>query len=333
MESSTKRSASVVAAAVVAILSGLFALLACSMALLGSLLMKVPESTPVLPPFVRTGMLAAEGFMMAVSFFGIATGIGLLYLRKWARISILIWGGFSAFFGLVGMPLVFFTRFPPTPNTPALTPESMQVFRWILLVIYGLPFLIGVWWLILFTRKSVKVQFAGTISTSDLGLPQKPSCPLPIAILAWVYVASILNLFFLPLFSYRFPLFIFGRLIHGKVGLILFILSCLAFFVAGIGLLKLKPWGYSLTLGLQFFWLASAAATLLTPNYKVAMDSYLKELQASMHMPETQFSPATFSLNYGWGVFLGLLLAAAILGLLFYYRPRFLDAARARAAS
>ena len=295
--------------------------------------MKASQAAPELPPFVRTGMLAVEGFMMAISLFGIATGIGLLYSRNWARISILIWGGFSAFFGLIGIPVIYFMRFPPTPNTPALTPESMQVVRWILVAVYGFPLLIGVWWLILFNRKSVKAQFAGILESGDSGLAKKPSCPLPIAVLAWIYVTAILNLLFLPLFSFRFPVLFFGRVLHGRVSLTLLILSCLAFFVAGVGLLKLKPWGYSLTMGLQFFWVASAAATLLTPNYKVAMDSYLKEMQASMHLPETQFSPASFSQNYGWTVFLGLLLAGAILGMLVYYRPRFLEAARARAAS
>jgi hypothetical protein len=117
------------------------------------------------------------------------------------------------------------------------------------------------------------------------------------------------------------------------VGLTVLLLSCLAFFVAGVGLLKLKPWSYSLTIGLQLFWLASTVVTLLTPNYKSVMDSFMKEMQASLHLPETQFPPGNFAHNYGWTVVLGLLFAGAILGLLVYYRPRFLEAAsRADAA-
>jgi hypothetical protein len=332
MEYPGKRSASVTAAAVVAILGGLFVLLVCSIALFGLLFMKLPGTSPELPPFVRRAALAGQGFMVGLSLFGIATGVGLIYLRKWARISILIWGGLSAFFGAIGIPVIYFMRFSPTPDTSALTAESMQAVRWILLVIYGLPLLIGAWWLILFNRKSVKAQFAGALASGDSGLPQKPSCPLPIAVLAWFYVSSILNLLFLPLFSFHFPIFIFGWLPHGRTGLTILISSCLAFFVAGIGLLKLKPWGYSLTLGLQLFWLASTAVTLLSPNYKAAMDSYVKEIQAFMHLPETQFSSAYFSQNYGWTVALGLLVAGAILGLLVYYRPRFLDAASRAAA-
>jgi len=271
--------------------------------------------------------------MICLSLFGIATGIGLIYLRNWARISVLIWGGFSVFFGLIGIPIAFLTQFPANPNSPALPAESMQAVRWILLVIYGIPLLIGVWWLILFNRKSVKAQFAGARGSTDPDLPQKPACPLPIAVLAWFYIASILNLLFLPFLSFRVPMFIFGRLLHGSVGLTVLLLSCLAFFVAGVGLLKLKPWSYSLTIGLQLFWLASTVVTLLTPNYKSAMDSFVKEMLSSLHLPETQFSPVNFAHNYGWTVVLGLLFAGAILGLLVYYRPRFLEAASRAAAA
>jgi len=98
---------------------------------------------------------------LVFSVFGIATGIGLLYLRNWARISVLIWSGLLVFFGTIGIPVAYLTSFSPTPNAPALPPESMQVVRWILLVICGLPLLIGGWWLVLFNRKSVKAHFAG----------------------------------------------------------------------------------------------------------------------------------------------------------------------------
>jgi len=333
MDYSAKRSGSVTAAAVVAILGGSFLLLCFSGAFLAVLLVKLPGTASELPPSVRTFGLATQGFMICLSLFGIATGIGLIYLRNWARISVLIWGGFSVFFGLIGIPIAFLTQFPANPNSPALPAESMQAVRWILLVIYGIPLLIGVWWLILFNRKSVKAQFAGARGSTDPDLPQKPACPLPIAVLAWFYIASILNLLFLPFLSFRVPMFIFGRLLHGSVGLTVLLLSCLAFFVAGVGLLKLKPWSYSLTIGLQLFWLASTVVTLLTPNYKSAMDSFVKEMLSSLHLPETQFSPVNFAHNYGWTVVLGLLFAGAILGLLVYYRPRFLEAASRAAAA
>jgi len=142
-------------------------------------------------------------------------------------------------------------------------------------------------------------------------------------------LVALLAAFFVP-----FSDFIFGRLLRGGTDWAILISSCLAIFVAGIGLLKLKPWSYSLTIGLQLFRLASTVVTLLTPNSKAEMDVFMKEIRASMHLPETQFLPPNFSQNYGWAVILGLVVAGAVLALLVYYRPRFLEAAsRAAAAS
>jgi len=333
MDSPPKRSASVTAAAVVAILGGGFLLLCFSGALLALLLVKLPGTAPQLPPSVRTLALGTQGFLICLSLFGIATGIELIYLRTWARISVLIWGGFSVFFGLIGIPIAFLTQFPANPNSPALPAESMQAVRWILLVIYGIPLLIGVWWLILFNRKTVKAQFASRVESADLGLPRKPACPLPIAVLSWFYVASVLNLLFLPLLSFRLPLFVFGRVLPGSTGGAVLMLSSLAFAIAGIGLLKLKPWSYSLTIGLQLFWLASGVVSALTPNYGAVMDSYMKEVQASFHLPETHSPPFDFAQHYGWMMVGGLVFAGAILGLLVYYRPRFLEGASRPAGS
>src|SRR5260370_35682341 len=139
-----------------------------------------------------------------------------------------------------------------------------RVFRRILLIHSGPPLRIGMWWLILFNRKSVKTQFAGQGESADLGLPRKPACPLPISVLAWFYVASVLNLVFLPLLPFHIPLFVFGYGLPASAGRIALIITSLAFAVAGVGLLKLKPWSCSLTIGLQLFWLASGVVSALT---------------------------------------------------------------------
>jgi hypothetical protein len=334
MDSFPKRSAAVTAAAVVAILSGALLVVGFLIAFLGTLLIKLPGASSELPPSVRTFGLATQGFVICLSLFGVATGIGLICLRKWARISILIWGGFCAFFGVIGIPIALLIPFSPTPNAPNLPPDSMQAVRWILLAVYSVPLLIGIWWLILFNRKSVKAQFAAQEGSGDLSLPPKPACPLPIALLAWFYIASILNLVFLPLLSFHVPLFVFGRVLPGRTGGTVLILTSVAYAIAGIGLLKLKPWSYSLTVGLQLLWLASTVVSALTPNYGAVMNSYMKEVQASFHLPEAQSPGFNFAQHLGWMMAGGLVIAGAILGLLVYYRPRFLEeASRAASAS
>ena len=329
MDYSPNRSASVTFAAVVAILVSLFLLLCSSVLFFAMLLGKFPGTSSELPPFVRNTVMATNIFMMCLSLFGIVTGTGLIYLRNWARISILIWGGMLVFFGGIDIPIAFLMPIPPTPSAPDLPAAGMQAVRLILLAIYGMPLLIGIWWLILFNRKTVKAQFAGATGAADPTVPRKPACPLPIAVLAWFYVSSILNLLFLPFLPFHVPVLVFGQVLPGRVGLTVLMLSCLALFVCGVGLLKLKPWSYSLTIVLQAFWAASTAVSMLSPNYSAVVDSFLKEMQASLHLPESQSSPASFAHHYGWTVVLGLLFAGAILGLLVYYRQRFLEAASA----
>jgi hypothetical protein len=329
MPNPARPSPAVVTAAIAAILGGLLILLGCSIAFFGVLLQGSAHNTPVTPPLLRNFTLGMMGFMMCLSLFGIATGIGLLYLRKWARISVLIWGGFAVFFGAIGVAMAFLisTGFPP--NTAQLPAESLRLMRIILFFTYGLPFVVGVWWLILFNRKPVKAQFEGAAPPSDPSAPQKPRSPLPITVLAWFYVGSILNLLFLPFVRVRTPVFLFGMLLPDRVGMAILLLTCLAFTVCGVGILKLKPWSYSLTMGLQIFWLLSTAVSLLRPNYKAVMQSFLEQTQASMHLPESQYNWNPFMQYFGWFMAVGLLIAGAVLGLLIYYRRRFLEAASA----
>jgi len=322
-----KAPASVIAAAIVSILCAGFALLGCSVTFFAFLFVKLPPTSPQLPPFFKTLELAMMAFGIGLSIFGIITGVALLYLRNWARISILIWGGVFAFFASVGIPFAFLLpKFSP-PSSPQL-PDATELFiQWMLVFIYGVPLVIGVWWLILFNRKSIKEQFIATRGSVEAALPQRPRCPLPITVLAWVYITAILNLIFLPFIPVRIPVFVFGLALPGKASLAALLLTALAFFVGGLGVLKLKPWSYSLLMGLQMFWLASTAASMFSPNYAAALVSYMKDFQVWIHLPEAQLSPEYFAKQFHWTMIFGLVFGGAILGLFVYYRRRFLDAA------
>lgn len=327
MSNSSKAPASIIAAAVVAILCAGFFLLGCTVTFFAFLLVKLPPTSTQPPPFFKTLELAMMAFGICLSVFGIITGVALIYHRNWARISILIWGGVFTFFAAVGIPFAFLLpKFTP-PNSPQLPEGSGQMVQWILVLIYGLPLAIGVWWLILFNRKSIKAQFAPTGASAEASLPQKPRCPLPIVVLAWFYIASALNVAFIPFVPMRIPFFLFGLTLPGKASLIFLILTFLAFFVAGVGVLRLKPWSYSLLMGLQMFWLANGIVSMFSPRYGMALVSYMKDFQAWMHLPEAEFSPEYFAKQFHWTMIFGLVLSGVIVGLLVYYRPRFLEAA------
>src|SRR5438045_7730984 len=100
MDYSRKRSAAVTVVAVLAILGSLFLLLCCAVVFFG-MLVKLPSTTPEVPPFMRIALLATEGLMMCLSLFGMATGIVLFYLRHWVHIFILICCCVLVFIGIL----------------------------------------------------------------------------------------------------------------------------------------------------------------------------------------------------------------------------------------
>ncbi len=325
-------SASVIFAAVVAILAALFTLLVTSLGFIGILLGTTRGVSPELPPLVKNMTLAVMAFMACLSVFGIAVGIGLILLRNWARISVLIWGGLCVFFGVFGVAIAFVIPLAPPPNAPNITADSMQAVRFIILGIYGLPLVVGIWWVILFNRKTVKAQFAATASPLDPAVPQKPRCPVPVAILAWLNITAAPHIFILPFLPFSIPVFLFGHVFRGTIGNTFYVLICSLLLVTGIGLLKLKPWSYPLAIGFQLFGIASTIVTVVDPNYPSRIAALLAEMNNAMHLPPNLYYNPDSLQSMHWFMYIGLLVPVAVLGILFYYRERFMEAASSAAS-
>jgi hypothetical protein len=326
MGTSTRPSASIIAAGVIAIVGSLLVLLGTGMSLFAFLFVTLPTASIEQPPFVRIVGIVTMAVALASSIFGIATGIGLFLLRNWARISAMVWAGISFFFGLIGVPIAVFMSIPRNSSSPGLTENFTFIFRILLLVIYGLPLVVGIWWLILFNRKAIKEQFMGTAPV-DPSLLRKPRCPAPIAVLAWFFITSAANVVILPFLPFRAPVLLFGKWVGPPAGTLIFILICASLVVAGVGLLKLKPWSYSLTIGLQLLWLTSGVATMLTPGFSASFDAMVGKLAEAMHLPSNLNGPLDYSQFARWGMIGGIVLVVAILVMLLYFRERFLEAA------
>jgi hypothetical protein len=139
-----------------------------------------------MPTFVQTTAIAGMAFLLAQAALGIFTGVGLLRLRNWARISALVWAGITVPFALliVFIMLLVPLPVPPRPEAPA---HLMLFLRFFLVLFYGIPLGVGIWWLILFTRKGVTVCGADgrrrgpprgsflrtTVSRADQGAPPR----------------------------------------------------------------------------------------------------------------------------------------------------------------
>ena len=258
--------------------------------------------------------------------FGIFTGIGLLRLKNWARISALVWSGITAAIGVSSVVVVALIPFPAPPNTS--TSENLAVMGRIMAVLfYGTPAGIAIWWLILFNRKEIAAQFVGAGAGGPVdasGFPvgmtsTRPPLPLPITVLAVFLMLSSLSWLFV--FFVRMPMVLFGRAFHGPAGTTLLIASSLVSTAAGIGLLYRKSWSYSLTLGLQALWFLSGLVTLLSPKFPELMRDVMASFTFSTQPPPEFSIEQMRRMSAG-----GLIFPVLIVALLLYYRGRFLQA-------
>ncbi len=339
MAPSSKPSGSIIFAAIIEIICSLLAVLSTAIALLAFRFIPMPASNPQLPPAVKTVMEVMMVLFCALAIFGIFTGVGLLRLKSWARIITLIWAGITAAFSILALLVVPFMPFPNTPNQPVGMEPSIRIF---LVVIYGIPLAIGVWWLILFNRKTIVGQFSssgGSLAHGPAMLPgesfpdvahsttAKLSCPLPVAVVAGFSILSSLSLA-LMLFL-RVPAIFFGHPLYGASGTAICVFVCAFYLASGIGLLKLEPWSYALALGLQFFFICSGTVTMLSSNYAAIM----REAMASWPMWTNQAYTDEYFHQIRSFSAVGLLFPVLILAVLLYYRARFLQAAEAKASS
>jgi hypothetical protein len=315
-------SSPVVAAAVVGILVSLFTIL-IAVASIAGMSMMPPNTSAAIPPFTKTLAVAMMGLFGGLAIFGIFTSVGVLRLKKWARVSMLVWGGVMAAF--CGVILVF-TAFVRLPETPADASVSLPFSRVLISVMYGIPFLIGFWWLLLFNQSAVKEQFlALTPGDGQLAATPQPRCPLPLAILAGFSIFSAGFSLFLPFTNFPVIMILLGYRFYGALGVALFYLSAGLLLVSATGMLRLKRWSYPLVLGQYFFWMASGTITLVSPNY----DRNLHEIMSHMNLPEGSMGPAAFAQTRVFGI-LSLIPGVLLIWLLLYCHTRFLEACAAR---
>lgn len=327
MNNSSERSAAVTAAGVVAIIGSVVTVLGVLFGLFGLLIASRLPSGPQSLPAARTLALATMALFLGVAVFGIFTGVGLLRFKNWARISALVWAGITAPISTLILVVFAFIPFPSSPNAPANFTVFLLIFA---AIFYGVPLGVAIWWLILFTRKSIAARFTDVGAAQDAAWPpgtssetlahSRPTVPLPIVVLAWFFFISALSIGFV--FLMRMPAVVFGFAIRGPAGTAFYAIWCLLFGVAGVGLLRRIPWSYSLAIGLHVFGLASGAATVLSPNYERLMNETL----ASMNLPSPAAYPPSLMTHMRTFSSMSLLVVVAILGILVYYRSRFLEA-------
>jgi len=356
MQSNPKSHPAVTAAGIVAILFGALGVLAAILVEASLLFVTRIASTNKDVPFPAAARAVASLtwlFLFLLAVFGIFVGTGILRRRNWARISILIWGGLMAFFSAITMVATFFimSNLPSTLPNAAETASFMAVFKWVMALFYAIPLGVGIWWLILFTRKSVVDDFNPLLARlhpgkplDASGFPQEPppppsyvpggpACPLPLLIIAGLDIfsgVSMLTLLFIPnSFMSAIPIFLFGHAFHGGLALLFLVLLGVVYAVCGVGIIKLKPWALDPLIWCKALFFLSGVVTFLNPHFMPAMrEAIAKMMPTNPEIPVNlfSFSDTYFKAMMAFGVVFG----AAMLAVLVFYRQRYLEAARAK---
>ncbi|MGD0831039.1 MAG: hypothetical protein ABR907_08865 [Terracidiphilus sp.] len=331
-----KRPTGIILSAVILLLASLFQLLmAMCMAFaavmerkgMGAGGLTVAPSAPPTPSWMAALMYVMCAFCVALAAWGIATTIGLLKLRRWARYSILVIGGLLAFFGFVSVLFSLFLLTIPLPSPANMDAAQAHTALAMAKVIYGcmaffyaLICAVGVWWLVYFNRRKVCEVFACSTENGPVEIIVPSRRPILISVIAALNLlgaASCLLLAFLP-----FPAAFFGWMLHGweKTALCL-IFAALTLAVA-IGLWRLRQWGLRLALFMQAFGLLNCIFFMMHPSLFLR---YNDEIQHSFGLPPQQlperFQGTIYALAFG----VSALMIFAIAAILIHYRKAFYE--------
>ena len=149
-----KRSIGVTVAAVIVMLGSVATLVAGLLIAAVGLMAPDPRMS-----FLRPLLFVEAVIFGAVAVLGIATGVDLFRLRRWARISVLVFAAFLCVMGFTAGFVMLVMPFPAPVRAPADFAQTMTMVRAGIAGFYFLLLLLGAWWIYLFTREGVKAQF------------------------------------------------------------------------------------------------------------------------------------------------------------------------------
>lgn len=328
-----KRSGGVTAAAVVLIVgSGFLVLMAGMMGLLPLL----PQPANEQNPFGMRFFYFETVFILALAGWGIATAIGILRLRNWARISILVISGLAIVMSFFTM-LMTFLLVPMISQEAKLPPGAASFIELFELIIFGIPLGIAIWWMVLFLLKNVRVQFGAaqlvgtaqapagigpTVATSVSSPPSGAKIPVSILVIAIYFLATApftLLMLAIP-FTRHMPVMVMGILLRGGLRWEFVVAIACLHVVLGLGLLWRKMWAHVATCAYCVFLLANSIAILARP---AALDQVLRAMQDAdpfLAQSIAILPPSLFHYEMYGGAFLGIALAGAALYLLWTRR-------------
>ena len=343
----------VTAAGVVAIILASLGILGCGLLIAVMLVMPgFPQkpSTPPPPEAARAMIIGMYAFFLAVCVGELIIAINVLRRKNWARIAIIVWASIMAFFSAVSCIAVFFVlNFLPQTEPAQKDPNLLLFMKVFMLVLYGIPFAVAVWWLILFNRPRVAAAFktpmAGTTvpwAADASGFPvpptpgqfavpvapRKPSCPVPVVIVCTIFLifAVFSPLVLLLSHSTSTPLFLFGFVALHSIGKYFFAILSIVYGVLAIGVIRLKPRALDVMIGLQALFLINSLLSVASPTFSHTLQDAMQ--RNAMTNPALPNGNPFISYNLVRVMMIGgTAFSSAVLGVLVGFRDRFRKAA------
>jgi hypothetical protein len=277
------RPVGVTASAVVAIIGSVVTLLFAGLMVASAY---IPEAQ--IPSSYRGIVMWAAAAFVTLAALGGWTAVGLFRMRDWARTSILVFAGIMATLSLLSLVLVMVIPLPPTPGATPNAP-SASTMRSVMAAFYGGPLVIGVWWLVLFNKKSIKQAFTAA------GAPGEASRrPLSVSIIGWWNVVG--GAICLIPATMSMPAFIAGVILTGWSATLAYVFFAAVGLYLGWGLLKLDERARVLMIA----WLALSAVHVayvaLVPGPRDRMREFERSLRIEGMPPQQPaFDATTFA--------------------------------------
>jgi hypothetical protein len=125
-------SVGITVSAVVVIVGSALTIFGGAMIVLGSLFLPKPSSIANVPANLGFFMVIEAVMFFGFCGWGLASGIGLIKLKQWARISILLFAAILIFMSVPAATLLAVIPLPNTndPNLPYRMPNVPDVFDW-----------------------------------------------------------------------------------------------------------------------------------------------------------------------------------------------------------
>ena len=321
-----RASTSIIVAGIFAILGGVFGVFSSLASIILFSLSPRFAAGAAFPAYIRPLLISFWIFACICALFVVAAGIQVIRLRSWARVSLLVIASLMLFFGVMGIAVIFVTLFVSTPADPRVSRELLAA---ILAFIYGIPTAISVWWLILFTRRSVVAQFHEFAAlqppraSSTMSVFNNPECPLAVRIIGWYLGSFIIVIPFIPFLPSSVPAMYFGKVFFGPAAIGVYALNFALISIPGIGLLLLKRWSYPLTFAGQLLASVNAIYTAWSPSYEAGVRAVFEKMNIP-NFPSNTEQMLHYSRYFN---LIGLLIPIAIVVTLLIARREFYQAA------